>query len=266
MVRTGSSRTWRAVFPLRPSEVMDLYPYEASRPLARSRRIRLPFLRPGLPLPGQRAVRAVLVGVPVVLVLLLWSASFDYERLSGVGRADSPSFDAPPTKAMVAAIQKEQRQLKAALGRKALSGNYIVIDVTNNRLCIRNGDRLLLKAICSTGSGIRLSEGEAGRAWQFDTPHGMFKVRQKIEDPLWKKPDWAFVEEKKPVPTNPEDRLEPGMMGEYGLHFGNGYLIHGTLYERLLGRSVTHGCVRLGRSDLKAVYEASKIGTPIIIY
>ena len=56
------------------------------------------------------------------------------------------------------------------------------------------------------------------------------------------------------------------LLGEYALAFGDGFLIHGTLYTRLLGRSVTHGCVRLGPIDLKAIYDASSIRTPIFIY
>ena len=47
------------------------------------------------------------------------------------------------------------------------------------------------------------------------------------------------------VPTNAADRVEQGVLGEYALGFGKGYFIHGTLYTRLLGKNVTHGCIRL---------------------
>ena len=43
-------------------------------------------------------------------------------------------------------------------------------------------------------------------------------------------------------------------------------MIHGTLYERLLGRSVSHGRVRLGRDDLRKLYAATRPGTPIYIF
>jgi L,D-transpeptidase YbiS len=128
-------------------------------------------------------------------------------------------------------------------------------------------EKVLREAVCSAGSGLILQEQAGGkRQWIFDTPRGVHRVRSKIEDPVWKKPDWAFVEEGKPIPTNPDDRFAPGELGEYALYFGNGYMIHGTLYERLLGRSVTHGCIRLGREDLREVYRAAAIGTPIYIY
>jgi L,D-transpeptidase YbiS len=108
--------------------------------------------------------------------------------------------------------------------------------------------------------------GDGGREWVFDTPRGRFEVLSRIKNPIWRKPDWAFVEEGLPIPKNVEDRLEPGTLGEYALYFGNGFMIHGTLYERLLGRSVTHGCVRLGRDDLRTLWANAPIGTAIYIF
>ena len=56
------------------------------------------------------------------------------------------------------------------------------------------------------------------------------------------------------------------MMGDYALGLGRGYFIHGTMYKRLLGRNVSHGCVRLGDEDLKLLYTSIPIGTRVIIY
>ena len=111
-----------------------------------------------------------------------------------------------------------------------------------------------------------LKEGTGGRVWVFDTPRGRFQVLSKMENPVWKKPDWAFVEEGQAIPRNPGDRLEYGSLGEYALYFGNGYMIHGTLYERLLGRPVSHGCIRLGKDPLREVYRSSPLGTPVYSY
>lgn len=158
------------------------------------------------------------------------------------------------------------RALAARVRRSAPAGVHIVVDQTHNRLYLKRGDRVLREAVCSAGSGMVLREGEEGRTWVFDTPRGVFRVQTKVRNPVWRKPDWAFVEEGKPIPRNPADRLERGTLGEYALYLGDGYLIHGTLYERLLGRSVTHGCIRLGREDLRAVYAATPLGTPVYIY
>ena len=164
-------------------------------------------------------------------------------------------------------LRSEERKLRGALLKASPRGLYIVIDQTQNRIYLKKDDQVLQTAVCSAGSGMVLQE-ETGRKrqWVFDTPRGLFRVLTKVEDPVWKKPDWAFVEEGKPIPKDPSERFEYGTLGEYALYFGNGYLIHGTLYERLLGRSVTHGCIRVGRDDLRKLYASVPLGTPIYIY
>ena len=145
-------------------------------------------------------------------------------------------------------------------------GNYIVVDRANNRLYLRNRDTILLDAACSAGSGATLIDPRGDREWVFDTPSGMFRILGRIRSPAWSKPDWAFVEEGRPVPSEPSERIEYGVLGEYALDLGDGYLIHGTLYERLLGRSVTHGCIRLGRDDLRTVWAKTTVGTTVYIF
>ena len=55
-------------------------------------------------------------------------------------------------------------------------------------------------------------------------------------------------------------------MGDYALGIGRGYFLHGTLYKRLLGRNVSHGCVRLGDEDLEFLFKTATLGTKVIIY
>ena len=141
---------------------------------------------------------------------------------------------------------------------------YVVIDRVHNRLYVYEHGQPVFEALCSTGSGMMLTHGE--HTWTFETPRGEFKIRNKLHAPWWRKPDWAFIEEGKPVPDNPSDRFESGVLGEYAMDLGDGYAIHGTLYERLLGRSVTHGCIRLGRDDLRQVNKLVHIGTPVYIF
>ena len=68
------------------------------------------------------------------------------------------------------------------------------------------------------------------------------------------------------MPKNYNDRIEEGVLGDYALGIGNGYFIHGTLYTRLLGKPVTHGCIRVGDNDLKIIYKSAQIGTKVYIF
>jgi L,D-transpeptidase YbiS len=68
-----------------------------------------------------------------------------------------------------------------------------------------------------------------------------------------------------PLP-NHYSRYEYGVLGEYALGLGEGYLIHGTLYQRFLGLPVTHGCIRLNDDDLEFVYKSLEIGSKVFIY
>ncbi len=156
--------------------------------------------------------------------------------------------------------------LERKLQRLAPKGVYVVIDSGKNILYLKKGAEVLLQAVVSCGSGNVLQEPGGKRTWVFDTPRGVFSVSSKIKDPSWIKPDWAFIEEAKAIPSNPKDRVETGVLGDYALGFGDGYFIHGTLYTRLLGRNVTHGCIRVGDEDLKKLFIEVPIGTPIFIY
>jgi lipoprotein-anchoring transpeptidase ErfK/SrfK len=163
-------------------------------------------------------------------------------------------------------LKAQSAQLEEQLADFQPDGVYIVIDTANNRLYMKSGADTLLDAICSTGSFSKL-EAPDGRSWFFHTPRGQFRILNKKTDPVWVKPDWAFVEDNEPIPgARSAARYEPYVMGDYAMGFGNGYYIHGTLYRRLLGQSVTHGCVRLGDEELEQVYRTAPIGTPIFIY
>ncbi|MGQ9470600.1 MAG: L,D-transpeptidase [Candidatus Aminicenantales bacterium] len=163
-------------------------------------------------------------------------------------------------------IRGEKVRLEKRLAAFKPRGVFILIDSGANRLILRQGEDVLRQAVVSCGSGSILDEPGGKRRWVFDTPRGEFAVKSKIVDPDWVKPDWAFIEEGKEPPKNWKERVEPGVLGEYALGFGNGYFIHGTLYTRLLGRNVTHGCIRVGDEDLEAVFRAAKVGTKIYIY
>jgi len=163
-------------------------------------------------------------------------------------------------------LKAKNQRLIAALRGLSPKGIHIVVDTAENILLLKNGDKVIRRAVVSSGSGNVLEDPTGKRVWIFDTPRGEFKIESKAKNPNWIKPDWAFIEEGEDIPKSFKDRVEEGVLGDYALGFGKGYFVHGTLYTRLLGRNVTHGCVRVGDEDLKVLYETVPIGAKIYLF
>lgn len=212
------------------------------------------------------ALAAILLTIAAVMVA---GTGYSYEPYveQPLTISDDIPVDARALEQFTTRLRTRQRALTARLDALMPKGVYIVIDQTQNRLYLKRANETLLQATCSAGSGMVLREsGGKKREWVFDSPRGRFEVLTMLKNPVWRKPDWAFVEEGERIPTNPADRLDYGTLGEYALYFGDGFMIHGTLYERLLGRAVSHGCIRVGRDDLRKVWANARIGTQIFIY
>jgi lipoprotein-anchoring transpeptidase ErfK/SrfK len=195
--------------------------------------------------------------VEIIAVFIAWPKRTEEAAMAGQGPQGQPS----PGR-----LKTENASLARRLQGMSPKGIHIVVDSAHNVLYLKKGREILRQSVISCGSGSILEEPGGKRKWVFDTPRGEFQVKSRIIDPTWVKPDWAFIEEGKEVPKNPEERLEPGVLGDFALGFGSGYFIHGTLYTRLLGRSVTHGCIRVGDDDLKAIFSVASVGTKIYIY
>lgn len=163
-------------------------------------------------------------------------------------------------------IQKHTSKIDKKLKNKIPQSYYLVINSASNKFSLYKRQELIKKDKCSTGSYVLLKNGD-NQQWMFKTPKGEFRIQGKTTSPVWKKPDWAFVEEGLPVPSaNHHSRFEYGVLGDYALSLGHGYLIHGTLYQRFLGLPVTHGCIRLNDENLELVYKSLQIGSKVYIY
>ena len=56
------------------------------------------------------------------------------------------------------------------------------------------------------------------------------------------------------------------ILGTHRLNLGDGYALHGTNAPNTIGRSVSHGCVRLRNEDIETLYRMIPVGTPVYIY
>jgi len=185
--------------------------------------------------------------------------------------AGPPAFRTSPLSRVTTSVSRlkaKVRDLQGILDSLAERAPYIVIDTVHNCLQIRQQARIIRSATCATGSAKILLGPDPDDTWRFETPKGRFRVQRRVVNPIWKKPVWAFVEQNMPPPVLPWDfsRLDVTTLGKYALELGDGYEIHGTLYPSLLGRHITHGCIRLSDEDLESAYALTEVGSLVFVY
>jgi L,D-transpeptidase YbiS len=145
------------------------------------------------------------------------------------------------------------------------AGTVITVDVSTNTLYLFEDGAAVVKSPVATGTGKMLVHGDD--VWAFHTPRGHLKVLRKIVDPVWRKPDWAFIEagDRIPPPDSPK-RYVKGELGKYALDLGEGILIHGTDDVDSIGKKASHGCIRMPSAALDKVYHSVKVGTDVYIF
>ena len=163
-------------------------------------------------------------------------------------------------------LSKDIQRLSLKVNGYTSGQSYIVINTIENRFSLYTNKKLVREGFCSSGSYTMLQTA-GNKKWVFKTPKGKYWIHGKTTNPVWKRPDWSFVEEGSPIPSaNADSRYEYGVLGDYALALGDGYMIHGTIYKRFLGMPVTHGCVRLNDEDLKVIFNTLNIGSKVYIF
>ena len=101
---------------------------------------------------------------------------------------------------------------------------------------------------------------------EYATPTGRFKVKEKLVDPPFQVFDWSdpdrVLKTVQPGPSNPLGERWIGFAtSEFGWQIG----FHGTPNPELLGKAVSHGCVRMRNRDVVDLYGRVEVGTPVIV-
>ena len=172
----------------------------------------------------------------------------------------------PSYKKQISQMNRDIQRLSRKYNGYTTGQSYLVINTTDNLFYLFRNKKQVREGHCSTGS-FKMLLTEEGRSWIFKTPKGKFWIQGKITNPPWRRPDWAYIEEGLPVPSQDDpSRYEYNVLGDYAMALGDGYLIHGTIYKRALGMPVTHGCVRLDDDDLKVIFNTLSIGSKVYIF
>lgn len=168
-------------------------------------------------------------------------------------------------KNQIGLLSKDIQRLSRKFNTFTSGQSYIVINTTDNKFSLYKNKVLVREGICSSGANKILQTVK--KTYFFKTPRGKFSITGKRKNPYWHRSDWDFIEQGLPVPPKDDpSRWEQGVLGDYALDLVDGYMIHGTIYKRLMGMPVTHGCVRLLDEDLEVVFNTLNIGSKVYIF
>jgi len=123
----------------------------------------------------------------------------------------------------------------------------VVIDKSQNTLLLK-GDETILKTY-------RVSTGENN-----GTPVGVFKITDKLKDPIWYKEEKNGASYKIPA-GSPKNQLGSRWIGLTE----KGYGIHGTIEPDKLGTQCTQGCIRMRNEEVEELFEIVPPGSEVTI-
>lgn len=169
-----------------------------------------------------------------------------------------------------AQLEEENKKLTQAVESMRQAANedklYLVIDVKADMIMVKIGPTTLYAFPCATGKDIGYLS-TTGMLTKFTTPRGKHKIIAKVENPIWYRPNWWWLERGEDVPEGItwEQRGVEGKLGKYKLDFGDQFYIHG--YEGHVNPGkYTHGCVRVNDDDLQVLWNLTEVGTYVYIF
>ena len=168
-------------------------------------------------------------------------------------------------------LEAQMSRTEATCARLASSVSvedvYLELDLDGNRLFIKMGTRVLYDFPVVVGKGKATIE-LIGKEFDFSTPRGILQVMGREENPVWRRPDWYWLEqgENPPRHLTDEGRAVKGYLGRYRISLGGGVSIHGTQSGRISPGRYSHGCIRMNAPDLEKVWKTAKIGARIYVY
>jgi lipoprotein-anchoring transpeptidase ErfK/SrfK len=119
----------------------------------------------------------------------------------------------------------------------------IEVDISQHRLTLLRDGKRVLTTTAGTGAG------------GTPTPTGVYYINQKLRT------------------GNPNGAFGPGALGISAFSptltdwaQGGPVAIHGTSDPSSVGRSVSHGCIRVHNPVLRVLYRAARTGSPVVIH
>lgn len=122
----------------------------------------------------------------------------------------------------------------------------LVVDLSDRVVYLYRDEKLKLS--------YRVAVGQPG----WETPVGTFRIRQMVQNPVWKHP--ITDEIYPPGGANPLGARWIGFAADEHMKLG----FHGS-GESSIGQAVSHGCLRMKNSDVKVLFSQVSLGTVVMV-
>lgn len=178
--------------------------------------------------------------------------------------------DVRKLKENVAELDLSREQLKKELeGRMKFAASlksedfYLSIDTKARKLRFYYGDTVLREADVVVGESRTFTT--PGKQWTFVPLKGAFPVEAKIVSPAWRVPEWVYLLNNQPIPT--ERPVIQNGLGKYVLSMPNGYVIHTPPSEDSPLKGAKPGSYMVSEDALAAIWPRIHKGkTHVYIY
>lgn len=135
--------------------------------------------------------------------------------------------------------------------------NGIIIDLPGRMLHLFESGFPLM----SVPVGLGMPKGKGKRGWE--TPIGKFTIKRKLKSPDWKVPE-SIQEEMRREGLSVKESYPPGRKNPVGGYVLQttlpGILLHDTIDPSSVSQFMSHGCVRLLRSDMEQLFGSVNSG------
>jgi hypothetical protein len=162
---------------------------------------------------------------------------------------------------MALALMQREMRLKAAEAR----GVHLAISTDDSTLSLRHGSATLREVPVAIG-GDSIVQAPDGRTWRFVRALGERHIREKVVGATYTIPDWVYISRGEPVPSEEQRTLRAGL-GQYRIRLDDGTEIYSRPGNGPFSEGVKPAAFMVDRdADLRAIFDAIRVDTPVYIY
>jgi hypothetical protein len=161
------------------------------------------------------------------------------------------------------ALALMQRELR--LRSLQATGLHLAISTEDSTLSLRHGPATLREVRVEIG-GDSIVQSADGRTWRFVRALGERHIREKLVGAEYTVPEWLYISRGLPVPSEGERTLGAGL-GQYRIRLDDGTEIYSRPGRGPFSEGVKPAAFMVERdADLRAIFDAIRIETPVFIY